>query len=380
MRMQNMENTNPSPTFGTQSSQVPQKRRPNVRKPLSCTVCRQRKAKCNRRLPCSACEQRRSPHLCTYNHGSQSQASHVSSSYRDSLSSQLEGLEDLVQRHLAAGGPRPRGDHGACVQAEQFSSNQSLAMSEIYIQPPRTPPSQLLPVDENSFHLVEPVARDTPRSGPCGALYSSDDGSVEYKVDCLHWTSALSGRNIREVSKAEFKPPVNKASNGFPFHAAKPTSIDALHEMIPPKRQRDYLVSRYFASIAPLYHILHEPKFCEDYSQFCRDPQSVPLSWLALLYVVLSLGASALGDELELLGQLGVENDRLTTAKSLSARFQNAAMSCLAADQFMIRHRLSTFQALTMLIYAMNNSEGTGSTWALLGMHGKLSSGPSVAF
>lgn len=368
-----MENTQSTPVLEAQRSTAPLKRRLNVRQPLSCTVCRQRKSKCNRRLPCSACEKRQSPHLCAYNNSSQLQASRVSSSRRDDLSSQLEGLEALVQRHLAAGAPRPRSDNGPCLRAGQPSSNQSLAMSDINIQPGSTGASHFPPLEGNS--LAVPVSDDTPPSGLCGALYSSDDGSVEYKVDRLHWSAGLSVRDAQHVSQQlESKSPVNGSNNSFPFYAAMPASVDALRAMIPPKQQRDYLVSRYFTAIAPLYHVLHEPKFCEDYSKFCRDPQSVPLSWLALLYVVLSLGTSTLEDGVKLLRHLGIKNDRSKSATLLAAHFQDAAMSCLAADQFMVRHRLSTFQALTMLIYAMNNREGTGSTWALLGMHGKLSS------
>jgi Fungal Zn(2)-Cys(6) binuclear cluster domain./Fungal specific transcription factor domain. len=373
MCMQTMENTQSTPVLEAQRSTAPLKRRLNVRQPLSCTVCRQRKSKCNRRLPCSACEKRQSPHLCAYNNSSQLQASRVSSSRRDDLSSQLEGLEALVQRHLAAGAPRPRSDNGPCLRAGQPSSNQSLAMSDINIQPGSTGASHFPPLEGNS--LAVPVSDDTPPSGLCGALYSSDDGSVEYKVDRLHWSAGLSVRDAQHVSQQlESKSPVNGSNNSFPFYAAMPASVDALRAMIPPKQQRDYLVSRYFTAIAPLYHVLHEPKFCEDYSKFCRDPQSVPLSWLALLYVVLSLGTSTLEDGVKLLRHLGIKNERSTSATLLAAHFQDAAMSCLAADQFMVRHRLSTFQALTMLIYAMNNREGTGSTWALLGMHGKLSS------
>ncbi|KAJ5158575.1 transcriptional regulator family: Fungal Specific TF [Penicillium coprophilum] len=55
-------------------------------------------------------------------------------------------------------------------------------------------------------------------------------------------------------------------------------------------------------------------------------------------------------------------------AVTLSRRLQQTAMVCLLQDQFFIRHKLSTFEALLMVIYNLSHNESVDQGWALLGM------------
>ncbi|CAI7618058.1 unnamed protein product [Penicillium glandicola] len=55
-------------------------------------------------------------------------------------------------------------------------------------------------------------------------------------------------------------------------------------------------------------------------------------------------------------------------AVTLSRRLQQTAMVCLLQDQFFIRHKLSTFEAVLMVIYNLSHNESVDQGWALLGM------------
>ena len=118
--------------------------------------------------------------------------------------------------------------------------------------------------------------------------------------------------------------------------------------------------------VSQLFHVLHDPTFDSVYDSFRLDPSTVPLSWLALLFVVLGIAVTALDDDHPLLRDLGRESSAAANIKKLSARYRSAAMQCLATDQFLYQHNLQTVQTLVLVIYAMNHANI--SSWALLGM------------
>lgn len=92
----------------------------------------------------------------------------------------------------------------------------------------------------------------------------------------------------------------------------------------------------------------------------------MPLSWLALLFVILGIAVAALGDDDPLLKDLGRRNSISETIRVLSARYLGAATKCLLADHFLWRHNIKTLQTLVLLIYALNQTHG--NTWSLLGI------------
>jgi len=57
-----------------------------------------------------------------------------------------------------------------------------------------------------------------------------------------------------------------------------------------------------------------------------------------------------------------------TTSAALASLYRKNAMKCLAAGDFLLKHSLHTIQALVLLIYATNHSEGLAGTWGLLGL------------
>lgn len=101
-----------------------------------------------------------------------------------------------------------------------------------------------------------------------------------------------------------------------------------------------------------MIHILHDLTFEAEYQQFCHDPSSVSLAWLALLFAILAIAVSALDDDDPLLSDLGRERTVSRNIKVLSARYRSAALRCLAADGIIVRHSINSLQALILINYA----------------------------
>ncbi|ETI28339.1 hypothetical protein G647_00788 [Cladophialophora carrionii CBS 160.54] len=167
---------------------------------------------------------------------------------------------------------------------------------------------------------------------------------------------------VNELIQATSAPPM---ATGFPFADEAIPSRQALLDHLPPFRQRDQLKDIFFEVYSPLFHILHDPTFHMEYANFCRCPGEVSLSFLALVFVILSISVNALDSDHPLLTDLGHAADPSANIKSLATKYRSAAMRCLSADQFLWRHNLHTVQALVLLIYAISHAHGP--SWALLG-------------
>lgn len=106
--------------------------------------------------------------------------------------------------------------------------------------------------------------------------------------------------------------------------------------------------------------------FLNQFDAFLSDPPSTSLSWLALLFVTLSLAVNALEDDDPLFRDLGWGSSGYQNIRILSTRYRTAAMRCLAADGILWgNHTIESLQALVLLIYAINHAQG--ETWASLG-------------
>lgn len=136
---------------------------------------------------------------------------------------------------------------------------------------------------------------------------------------------------------------------------------------IPPDPVCEYLVTRYFATLSPLFHILHGPTFQKQYWAFLQNPQQTDLSWLALLYAICGLTLKTIPPTDPGLAELWKDSSTPRDLSALSLRCREAAMMCLSQDQFLVRHNLNTLEALLILIHTIANTEGTEYGWVLLG-------------
>lgn len=93
----------------------------------------------------------------------------------------------------------------------------------------------------------------------------------------------------------------------------------------------------------------------------------MPVSWIAILFIVLALAVTSLEEGDPLLGDLVRGRDACSKIHILSKRYREAAMKCLLKQGvFWGKHNVQSLQALILLMYAMGHSQEP--TWILLGM------------
>lgn len=151
----------------------------------------------------------------------------------------------------------------------------------------------------------------------------------------------------------------------LPFSDMGVTTRQELLDLLPPLSRCDELKDVFMDVFSPLFHILHDPTFEAGYAAFRRNPREVELTFLALLFVVLAIGVTALDENHPLLTDLGREATAGANVRNIANRFRNAAMRTLTVDRFLWRHNLQTLQALILLIYALSHAHGPA--WSLLG-------------
>ncbi|KLO99219.1 hypothetical protein CEK26_002657 [Fusarium fujikuroi] len=143
--------------------------------------------------------------------------------------------------------------------------------------------------------------------------------------------------------------------------------ITELLALLPPTSVTEYLVCRYFGTLSSLFHILHGPTFQTQYLEFLEAPEKTSLSWLAVLFAIISLTLKTIEPTDAGLVVLWQDTTIPRDLSVLSQKYRNAAMTALSQDQFLVRHDLSTLEALLILVHMISHNEGPEYGWALLG-------------
>jgi hypothetical protein len=344
-------------------------RRPPIRQPLSCVPCRRAKIKCDRRQPCASCRRRSCLESCRY--GSESERDTGEDNLDTSSRARLQYLESLVRQ-------------GRLCDSDSSSNSASHSIYE----------SEHCAIGVATAHTT---ARrfDTlgiPESGRSCASHSSGTACSIRTIPAGRTTEFESSVDenvafyLREISREGFigysSANSNTACSGtaesnslivsdtvadFPFGPVGSNDDKTLLMLLPPKKTCDYLVSRYFITFSPLFHVLHSPTFHAEYQAFSKAPHSVKLSWLSLLFVILALSITCLEDHDPVLSDLGRESSPSMNINVLASQYREAATKSLMVGQFLVRFDINTVQALILLIYAINHSQGSGQSWCLLG-------------
>ncbi|CAH0028549.1 unnamed protein product [Clonostachys rhizophaga] len=322
------------------------------RMPLSCEPCRERKIKCPRndnrgKDPCETCVRRGIP------------------------SSECVYLRDQWSRRRAPAGFPSSENAQLVARIDRLEEMLRQSVSSTARQPPLEPDSNLPSPESTLPHSSGSLSgrNDTwtvgnllsSRVPPAGVIVRFESGHERFEPSSSRWSS-----NLQDNPKmGGIKTNIEGGDGGpFPFSPSR-TDITELLGLLPPTSYCDELKSTFFAVFAPLLHILHDPTFETDYRLFQSDPEKVSLSWLALLFVIMSIAVTALPEDSPLLHQLGHRNSPLENTSQLNNRYRSAAMRCLDADHYLWRHNLHTLQALVLLVYGINHTHG--QSWALLG-------------
>lgn len=197
------------------------------------------------------------------------------------------------------------------------------------------------------------------------SVQHTESGSPESPIaEPIHnrWDAVLRRPSVDKNSQSS--PPTD-TTFALSFGPSKP--LEELLGLLPPPPVREYLLSRYFMHLSSLFHILHAQTFQDQYSLFLRDPQNVDLSWLALLFAIFSLTVKATEPSDPGLAELWQTTTQPDDLSFLSQKYRDASLSALSQDQFLVRHNLSTLEALLILIHTISHSEGAERGWTLLG-------------
>lgn len=291
-------------------------RRP--RKPISCHPCRQSKLKCDRQQPCASCKRRECIESCVYE------------------------------------GPRKnKADAGRLASSEVVRRPDSRDSQGL-----ASPESLSLAPGPNRF-IRTPIRTS-------GSL-AHDHDYQEYSH--AHW-DALLQRPIDQMHQPSSpqNDPFSLPSNlCFPFSLGPKVSKSDILAMLPSSHACEYLITQYFMRLSPLFHILHGPTFQKQYDAFRQDPSGADLSWMALLFLICSATLKSMEkDEIALVDIQPTVSDSHDIS-AISYKLRAASLICLSQNQFLIRHNLSTLEALLVLIYTISNIEGVEHAWTLLG-------------
>jgi hypothetical protein len=280
--------------------------RRRTRKPVSCEACRRHKLRCDRQNPCGSCRRRSCESSCTY-----------------------------VQKATSTQRALPSPDE---------SRHSDLGVEELV-------PTSRLGIDESLDNA-------------CPATRSNNDYTTS------QW-DALLQRPTDQTGESTSHATLPQLSTQFPFHIGLTRSSDELLALLPPAHCCDYLITQYFVRLSPIFHILHGPTFQSQYRTFSQNSREVDLAWLALLFAMCSVSVHTLEDDDAVLAAIRLKQGQPQDQEraAISYQLRAAAMACLSQDNFMVKHRLSTLEALLVLIYTISNYEGVERGWALLGNH-----------
>ena len=232
----------------------------------------------------------------------------------------------------------------------------SLSMPAPYQQ---TPPT--VATNANTPSSSVSLNHRTPDPAPMsGVLHYTPDGYIKFASQQVE-IEELDPEFLISLfrSPSDILPPLN------PLASHPMEVLGELIRRLPPPDHRGRLRDCFFRVFSPLFHIVHEPSFHITYDQFRRDPSSVSLTDLALLFVVFAISAMTLPDDDVLLVNVPYDSSFTPKNKILAGRYQSAAIDALTADRFMERHNLTTIKTLVLLIYSFSHTRG--AAWSLLG-------------
>ena len=196
----------------------------------------------------------------------------------------------------------------------------------------------------------------------CGMLINSPSGHVRF-ISQYPGIDVMDAGLLISISQNPHSEGTYQIDTSFGCENS--FSKQEILDLLPPLSQCDQLKSMYLEVFSPLLHILHEPSFNIAYEEFRREPSSVPLAFLALLFVIFGIAVTTVTDDDPLLTDLGHDSDFGSKIKRLSTKYQSAAMKALSADRFMWQHNLNTIKALVLLIYSLSHTNGPA--WSILG-------------
>lgn len=299
----------PSPE--RQQPPVKHPRRQRQRRTLSCLPCRLYKLKCDRVVPCESCCRYGREDRCRLNpppaavmghsggHGSPAVFPRVETATPPSISTRgnLPLTPSSVAESFRVAGISPAAD-----------SDDFLPLGSADARRASSHTAGLLTSGFNQHH----------DGGPAESLTSFDGVTV---------ASAIISRSYNLSNRTLLDEPASYWRR-------------YLISILPSQTQCDMLVSYFFENIAWIYQAVHAPSFRSEYAEFwTTEVDKIDLIWLALLYMMLCLGALFIPSQMA--EAAGFEAADLPV---LYRRWYNAARQALQAGGYESKPTLTQLQ------------------------------------
>ncbi|KAK1247876.1 hypothetical protein MKX07_000764 [Trichoderma sp. CBMAI-0711] len=213
---------------------------------LSCAPCRNSKLKCDREQPCGQCAKKGRLDLCVYAPKPEKKRPAAKG-----MAARLKRLEGMVRGMM----------------------------------------------DEEGNLKRQPQAAGESTAPQLKGQVVHGENATTY-VGATHCLAML--EDIEDI-KAYFDDPGDSDDDAVPgdeldgpemllYSRGAPRDREELLAQLPERKVADRLVTRYFSSKSPSQHIIHRPTFTKAYVQFWQNQNEASLHWVALLFMVLSLG------------------------------------------------------------------------------------------
>lgn len=218
------------------------------RQALSCLPCRQHKLKCDRRVPCQTCCRYLREDRC--GQGPASPIFQSGSPYR------------LAHRAIAAHTPETPYLYGNDPRTHSRTTNPSL-----------------IGATKHARDNLISDADDVVLNGAATVLPAQESTKQKQRQSCLTVS-------LLPLIGSITKPSCDLSSDCF--YADSYWRMQLL-AVLPTRNQCDMLVSFFLENINWVHHAIHVPSFRKEYSQLWdTDTNSVDLSWLSLLFIIIS--------------------------------------------------------------------------------------------
>ncbi|ANB13521.1 hypothetical protein AWJ20_1816 [Sugiyamaella lignohabitans] len=171
-----------------------------------------------------------------------------------------------------------------------------------------------------------------------------------------------SGPSFPPVSGPATSPWFHPEAHGFPFMQQgvshnQSLTIESLLPRIPPIPICDYLVQEYLMVCSNVFHVMYSPYIEERYQTFrnyleTRNDPTPSLPILALMFAIFDSAVAYLGDDDRRLMELSKKYDFFADQPlyAMSGLFRSAALECLVADNFLLKHNILTVQTLLVIL------------------------------
>ncbi|KAF2703937.1 hypothetical protein K504DRAFT_166951 [Pleomassaria siparia CBS 279.74] len=275
-----------------------------VRPQLSCTPCRQGKLKCNREHPiCDQCSRRARHDACHY------VPPPARNKQAQNMRGRLKNLESLVVNLI----------NQKSQELEPTTMNETVFAT--------SQQAQVVPAQTFGQLRISHAGTETKTNYVGAGHWSSLLKEIEEVKDSLEDDDDDGEEDPQEEQWDDYE-----ARSTVTFGMPKPITKAQLIQEMPPKEEVDRLMPLWFNSADPLLYIIHAPTFQEEYRQFWKDPNSVSVMWIALLYSAMALAIILGPRNPDLIAYAGAHtnsNDRIDYPSASVNRYQQLASSAL---------------------------------------------------